>query len=363
MTSFEVIDSLMRGRPSPRMGLRENIWPQTLQKWVEQGYPVDDEGNPVDPVEHFGLDWSAVGGNFDVMPLRGCSEVLEETEEWHVVRNGAGAVFRRWKTRAGTPEHIDFTMISREVWEEKYRPHLLDLDLDRLNVEKTREQLDLRRSQKRFALYQSPFVFECMRGSLGDLCLYENFVLDPGWIHDYCRVYTDFFIRHYQASIEQSGRPDGVRLCEDLGYKNGLFCSPQSLRELVFPYYRELVEFFHSHDVPVILHACGGVAEALDMVVEAGFDALDPLERAAGCDPVVFAERTGNRLLLAGGFDKRILESGDRAAIRRGVIELLDAMRANGVRYVFSTDHSISTEADYPDYRYMVEVFREQAEY
>ena len=363
MTSFEVIDNLMRRRPSPRMGLREAIWPQTLRKWIAQGYPTDATGDPVDPAEHFGHDWAAVGGLFDIMPLRGRHEVLEETDEWRVTRNGAGAALKHWKTRAGTPEHIDFTMTSRRVWAETYRPHLLELDPERLNIERTRQGLELRRRQQRFALYQSAFVFECMRASLGDLCMYESFALDPEWLHDYCRVYTDFFIRHYGAVIEQAGRPDGVRICEDLGYKNGLFCSPKRLGELVFPYYRELVEFFHSHDIPVILHTCGGVTEAVAMVVEAGFDAMDPMERPAGCDPIDFAERTDNRLVLIGGFDKRTLESGDRTAIRRGVIDLLNAMRDRGVRYVFSTDHSVSTNVDYPDYQYMLSVFRDHMWY
>ena len=111
------------------------------------------------------------------------------------------------------------------------------------------------------------------------------------------------------------------------------------------------------------LHSCGGVEEALEMIVTAGFDALDPMERAAGCHPVRFAERTENRLVLIGGFDKRILESGDRDTIRREVIALLDAIRRNGIRYIFSTDHSISTNVDYQDYQYIVEVFKDNMAY
>jgi len=66
---------------------------------------------------------------------------------------------------------------------------------------------------------------------------------------------------------------------------------------------------------------------------------------------------------LIGGFDKRVLESGDRDAIRQGVVELTAAMRRNGVRYVFSTDHSISTNVEYEDYQYMLAVFRDHMTY
>ena len=60
---------------------------------------------------------------------------------------------------------------------------------------------------------------------------------------------------------------------EDLGYKNGLFASPKVLGELIFPYYKELVDFFHGYDLPVVLHTCGSTAEGLPLIVEAGFDA------------------------------------------------------------------------------------------
>lgn len=81
------------------------------------------------------------------------------------------------------------------------------------------------------------------------------------------------------------------------------------------------------------------------------------MERAAGCDPVYFAEKTEGRIVLIGGFDKRILESGDRTAIKQGVTDLLNYMRDNRIRYVFSSDHSISTNVSYGDYQYMVDVF------
>ncbi|MFC1718004.1 uroporphyrinogen decarboxylase family protein [Candidatus Poribacteria bacterium] len=364
VTSFGIIDGLLRDRPVPRMGLREVPWQQTLQKWISQGYPVDEHGRPVDHVEHFNHDWGRFGIGINCQPILGYREVLEETDEWVVARDGTGAALKQWKRRAGTPEHIDFIMTSREVWDRDYRPHLLDVNPARLgNTEAIREKIKVLRKQQRWVMAIGPCIFESMRHSMGDFCMYESFLTDPEWIHDFCRVYTDFFIKHYQLAFQQAGLPDGIRLCEDLGYRNGLFCSPKSLSELVFPYYREMVDFFHSQGLFVFLHTCGGVTEALDMIVDAGFDAVDPMERAAGCDPVEFARRTENKLVLTGGFDKRILESGDREAIRREVISLTKSMRDNGVRYVFSTDHSLSTNVDYADYLYMLEVFRDNMYY
>jgi len=362
-TPAEVCDSLLRGRPAERVALHEGIWGDTLRKWVAQGFPADAEGNPADAADHFGFDMVGVGGWFDILPLRGHSEVLQETDEWKVVRNGAGAALKWWKNKSGTPEHVDFTMTSRKVWDEKYRPHLLELDRQRLDVQGARDALARRRGQNKWAHYGHLFIWENMRQSMGDVCMYESLLLDPEWIHDYNRVHTDFFKTHFRVLIEEAGRPDGMWIYEDLGYRNGLFCSPQVLEDLVFPYYKELVDFFHSYDLPVVLHSCGGVREALPLIVQAGFDGLHPMERKAGCDPVEFARRTDNRLVLIGGLDARVLESHDRARIRREVASLIETMKAEGVRYVFASDHSISTNVDYSDYAYALEVYREHMAY
>ena len=364
MTPRGVVSDLMRGRPAERMGYFENVWGDTLRQWVQdEGYPADADGRPVSPATHFDMDLWMTGGLPDWQPLRGVNEVVEESESWIVRRNGAGAALKHWKEKSGTPEHIDFRMQNRAIWERDYRPHLVDLTPERFDAEACRTGIEAHHAAGKAAFFGHMFVWEIMRKSLGDICLYESLALDPDWIHDFCRVYTDFYIVHLQALIEEAGPPDGARLCEDLGFKERLFCSPSMLAELVFPYYREIVDFYHSHDVPVLLHSCGYVEEALPLIEEAGFDGLDPMERRAGCDPQVFIEKTGSRILLRGGFDKTILESGDRAAMKQSLLELLAMMKVNGVRYMFSTDHSVSTNVTYADYRYVVDVFRDNCGY
>jgi len=363
----EVIDNLIHHRPAERVGLHEFLWPDTLQKWVQEGYPTNADGTPADPVDHFRYDMCPGGGGgdwFDILPLRGVSELVEESDEWTVKRNGAGAALKYWKHKSGTPEHIDFRMTSREIWERDYRPHLLEVDRARFtDLNKAKENLAKRKAQGYWTQYHHMFVWENMRQSMGDMTLYESMLLDPDWIHDYNRVYTDFFKAHYRLLFEEAGLPDGVWVHEDLGYKNGLFCSPKVFAELLFPYYKELNDFFHSYGLPVVLHSCGGVEEALPLIVEAEYDALHPMEVKAGCDVLRFADKYGDKLMFVGGLDVRILESGDRELIRRGVTNLVEGMKQRGASYVFGSDHSISTNVAYADYQYALEVCREHMTY
>ena len=361
--SRQVIDALFGKGPLVRVGLQDSPWSDTLRKWLKEGYPADDEGNPVPPGEHFGFDMAGAGGGFDIMPIRGYEEILDESDEWVIKRNGAGGALKWWKHKSGTPEHIDFTMTSREIWERDYRGHLLELDPLRVDLADTREQMAKVRRAGRWAIFGDLFVWENMRRSMGDITLYESMLLDPAWIHDYCRVHTDFFKAHYEYIFKEAGIPDGMWMYEDLGYRNGLFCSPKVLEELIFPYYAEMVDFFHSHGMPVLLHTCGGIKEALPLVVAAGFDGLNPMEAKAGCDALEFAREYADRLVFVGGLDARVLESGDRDLIRERTVELVEGMKSLGARYVFGSDHSLSTNVAYDDFRYAIDVYREHMWY
>lgn len=202
-----------------------------------------------------------------------------------------------------------------------------------------------------------------MRQSMGDVCMYESLLLQPDWVHDYNRVYTDFFKTHFRVLIEEAGKPDAIWLCDDLGYRNRLFCSPKVLEELIVPYYKEIIEFFNSYDLPVLFHSCGAVEQAVPLIVEAGFVALNPMERKAGNDPLKYAEQYGDKLAFIGGLDARVLESGDRELIRREVVALIEGMKERHARFVFGSDHFISTNVAYADLQYALDVYREHMAY
>ena len=365
-TSRDVIDCLIRNKPADRVGLYDNPWGTTLRKWVTQGYPTNDEGKPVSAIKHFDFDMMGAGGWFPWQAKLIEQEVLEETDDWKVVRDGSGAALKQWKDKDGTPEHIDFLMSSRDIWEKEYRPHVVGSALERIGpdrLENTRAMLADAAAQNRWAQFGNLFIWEGMRKSLGDINLYENLLLDPEWIKDYCRTYTDVMKECYRLLLEGAGKPDGVWMYEDLGYKGATFCSPEICKTLIFPFYGEMIDFFHDYDLPVVLHSCGFTEPILDLIVDVGFDALNPMEVKAGNDPLRIADVYADKLAFIGGLDARILESGDRELIRKEVTNLVEGMKARGARFVFGSDHSISTNVDYDDFRYAIDVYREHMSY
>ena len=358
-----VIDRMFREKKAERVGLYDSPWVETVQAWTKDGYPTEENGRPVDPGTYFGFDMTGVGGWFNWEPRPDAAEIVEETEEWFIRRNGAGAALKYWKDKCGTPEHVDFRMSDREIWERDYRPYLLKADESRLDIEGNKAQLAAARARGVWAFYGQLGLWEILRSSLGDVGMFEALLLDPEWILDFNRVYTDFYKAHYRLLFEKAGLPDGIWLYDDLAYNKGTFCSPEILDELFYPFYKEIADFFHSYDLPVVFHCCGNMEKALPMIVRAGYDGLNPMESKAGCDPLKFARQYKDKLVFIGGLDSRILERGDREEIRRESKRLIDGMKEIGAAYVFGSDHSLSPLVKLESFKAAVDCQKENCRY
>jgi len=361
MNARENLRNLFRRKACVRVAFHDHIWKDALRRWMDEGYPSKD-GHPDEPGDHFGFDIAMFGG-IDPMPIRGRNDIIEETDTWIVRRNGAGAVVRMWKQRSGVPEHIAFDLTSREIWDSKYRRHLLEVDRKRIAFDDISRIFEKARKQGLFLCCHNTFLWENLRNMLGDVCMLESMIADRAWIHDYNRVYTDFYKAHYQLLFDEIGLPDGMSFSEDLAYNKGLLCSPALLEELFLPYWKELIGFFHARDLPVTIHSDGNITEALEIIIDAGFDAINPMEAKAGCDALAIARKYGHRLAFKGGIDVRALESGDRRIIRREVTRMVEGMKELGAAYIFGSDHSVSVNVAYADYQYAVQVYREHMNY
>jgi uroporphyrinogen decarboxylase len=389
MNSRELTNALLRQKKGERVGLMDGPWADTIVCWVAEGYPTrmvykeigeqywrrsDGRGvdvevpgeyeEPVPPWMQFNYDMAGVGPWFDVLPLRDYDELISETDEWDIRRNGAGASLKYWKHKSGTPEHMDFLMKSREIWERDYRSYLLGLDTKRVDLPQSRKSYNEAMQANKWTHFGHMFIWEIMRQSMGDFTMYTSLITDPGWIRDFNRVYTDFYKTHFKYMFENIGLPDGVWIYEDMGYKNGLFASPKVLADLIFPFYRELNDFFHSYDLPVVLHTCGSTAEALPLIVDVGFDGLHPMERKAkNNDPFAFAEQYRDKLAFIGGLDVRILETNDKDLIRKEMIYYMEGMKSRGAALFFASDHSLPPDIKYDTYLYALDVYREHMWY
>lgn len=349
MTSVERISRILRREPVDRIGLFEHFWGDTLQKWQAGGHIESNE----DLATHFDFDLGSCWAFNAVADLDFEPEVIEETDETILTRDGNGAVLRKHKLHNATPEHVDFAVKDRKAWEEQIRP-LLTPTPERIKFEAYRDAKKMTQDADRFFCWSGVNVFELMHPVCGHEHMLVGMALDPDWVRDMANVYADLTIGLMEILFAREGKPDGVWFYEDMGFKNRPFMSPDMYKAIIQPAHKKTIDFAHAQGLPVIMHSCGFVEPLLPHIVDAGIDCLQVIEVKAGMDLLRIKKDFGDRIALCGGMDARNLVANDRDAIQKELAEKIPvAMEGSG--YILHSDHSIPTTTEYETYRFFVD--------
>jgi uroporphyrinogen decarboxylase len=349
MTGVERISNILHRRPVDRIGLFEHFWGDTQKTWTSQGHIREGENL----ADHFGFDLELCWPLNMVADLDYEPDVLEETEETIVTRNGNGAVFRTHKLHDATPEHVDFLVKDRTNWEAFIKPKLT-ADPRRINFEAYRETKERVRQQGRFFAWSGMNVFELMKDVCGHEYMLIGMAWDPDWVRDMAMTYARLTVELQEILFAQEGWPDGIWYYEDMGFKAKPFMSPSMYREIVQPAHKLMMDFAKSRDLPVIVHSCGYVEPLLPGMIEAGVDCLQVIEVKAGMDLLKLYREYGDVLSFMGGIDVRVLYTNDKAKVDAELEAKIPVVK-QGFGYVLHSDHSIPNTVDYETYRYFVD--------
>ena len=352
MTAKERIHNILKRKPVDRVGIFEEFWQDTLTRWKKEGHLPDDLTTEDFP-EHFGLDMEKPWPFNFVADLDFKDEVVEETEEVILVRNGDGALLRQHKLHVSAPEHVDFRVKEKADWEECIKP-LLKADIKRIDCNSYRRLRQRGERDGRFVMGSSWNVFQVMVNVCGHQNLLMGMTLDPDWVKDMASTYARLSIELHEILFEREGLPDGLFIMEDLGYKNNPFMSLRMFREMLKPAYAEFVRFARSKNLPVLFHSCGYVEPFIPDLIEVGISCLTALEVKAGMDLIRYYQQYGEALSFMGGIDARTIASNDRVSIDRELEKKIPVVKGN-YGFILSSDHSIPDTVNYETYRYFLE--------
>jgi len=349
MTSKERISRFMRRQKTDRIGVYEHFWTDTHRGYVEQGHMAPDES----PEDHFDLDireaW-CFGMDADIDHV---DEVLEETEDTRLVKNGNGATLRLHKNHNSTPEHVDFEVKDRKTWEEK-RELLTKVDERRINFEAYRAAKEDARKKDKFFCWSGVNVFEQMHPICGHEYMLIGMAEDPDWVKDMVKVYSDLNLSLQEILFAKEGYPDGIWYYEDMGFKHSPFMSPAMYKEILQPAHKRSIDFAHGHGMPVVFHVCGFVEPLLPGMVEAGIDCLQTIEIKAGMDLLRIYKNYGEVLSLMGGIDVRAVYSNDKAIIDKELESKIPLVK-QGFGFCLHSDHSIPITVEHETLHYFIE--------
>ena len=251
------------------------------------------------------------------------------------------------------PEYLDHPVKDRKSWDENVKWRL-----DPAAPQRDAGAPALLRdaeagAQQGMVMFQhviGGYMF--LRSLIGPLNLLYLVHDNPGLIEDCMESWfrlADAVIARHQRQITF----DVLFFGEDICYNHGSLISPDMIRRFLFPYYQQLLTNMKARqlDPQRTLHFAvdsDGFANAvIPLYREIGMDIMMPFEVASGCD-VVAIGREYPRLIMSGGFDKRILAQG-KAAIDREVERIFPPLRARG-GYLPTCDHGVPEEVSLENY-------------
>ena len=157
------------------------------------------------------------------------------------------------------------------------------------------------------------------------LALYEQRDL----VEAISRKLREFYVACTRRYLE-CDRVKAIWISDDMGFRTGLFFSPDDMRRLVLDNHRVLARAVHDAERLYLLHSCGklnGIMDDLIGVVK--IDAKHSFEDTI--ETIQDAKRSyGDKIAVLGGIDVDFLCRNDERAIRRRVRETIDACQGGG---------------------------------
>ena len=186
-----------------------------------------------------------------------------------------------------------------------------------------------------------------LREWLGFESLCVLFHDDPAWIREMICFWQEYVAGLLEEGLKYT-TPDEVHLSEDMAYKEHAMISPAMTREFILPAYRRWGEILRRHNVPIYaMDSDGQIGELIPIWIEAGINACDPIEVAAGNDIVAFRRQFGRKMAYRGGVDKRLIAKGGRW-IEAEIERLLPVIRDGG--FIPGCDHGVPSDVSWPDF-------------
>jgi len=323
------------------------FWPETIERWRKEGLPA-----VVTPTDYFGLD-DIKRYRFDGS-LRLPESVVEESDDWVVVVNNNGVMVKRWKNRYATPLQMDYTVKTRADWVRL--KNRLDVDWQRYDHSALESMRQCRQAGEFITISPQEPCWYAIQIIGFDKTL-ELMLTEPDFIEDVISTHTDFILAMLELGLERGLVFDAIWFFSDLCYKNGMLFSPDVYTRLVMPYHRKIREFCSKHGLYLILHCDGDIRRFLPLLINVGFDCIQPLEARAGNDVRKLKKEFGRDIALFGNINMDILSKGVAREIEEEVVSKITVAREGG-GYIYHSDHSVPPSVSFDAYRRAVDLAR-----
>lgn len=203
------------------------------------------------------------------------------------------------------------------------------------------EEALLEREAQGFAVLSgmwSPF-FHVVADFFGMDNYFIKMYTDPEVVEAVTERVVDFYLQANEIWFGRNrAHMDAFFFGNDFGSQLDMLISPELFGRFVLPYFKRLIDQAKRHGLPVVLHSCGAIDRIIPQLIDAGVDALHPIQaRARNMDAENLARKYRGKLVFIGGVDtQNLLPFGTPREVRDEVRRLRDLF---GPNYVVSPSH------------------------
>ncbi|MCL2163078.1 MAG: methyltransferase [Oscillospiraceae bacterium] len=189
-------------------------------------------------------------------------------------------------------------------------------------------------------------------------------LLYPEYVHKVFEMQVDRSIQTFEKSFKAFGNDiDIVFICgTDFGTQRGPLISNDIFKDFYLTPYKKMNDWIHQHtNWKTLKHCCGGIIPLIPLLIESGFDALNPVQcSAAGMDPQRLKDEYGRDILFwGGGVDtQQTLPFGTPDEVREEVKRRCEIFSKDG-GFIFNTISIIQPNVPVENIDAMLETLRE----
>jgi uroporphyrinogen decarboxylase len=145
---------------------------------------------------------------------------------------------------------------------------------------------------------------------------------DPGFIHSLAEMILEFSLAQLELLVDAG--LDVLVIEDDIAMDKGPMVSLEHFKEFINHYNRQIVERAHEKGLKVVRHSDGNLWPLLDVLLDTGYDGLNPLEPQAGMAMAEVKAYCGDKICLLGNIDSvDLLPSGNVMQVEQAVIRTI----------------------------------------
>jgi len=164
-----------------------------------------------------------------------------------------------------------------------------------------------------------------------------NVYTDPEFLHLLAKMMVEFSLA--QLDLLAEAGLDVLVIEDDIAMDKGPMISLEHFKEYVNHYNRQIVARAHQKGLKVVRHSDGNLWPLLDVLLETGYDGINPLEPQAGMEMKKVKAYCGDKICLLGNIDcVDLLPKGTTEQVEQAVIQTIKDGAAGGGLVICSSN-------------------------